>query len=79
MVYHKKELGDKELLKLIGEFHRLTPENKRFLEIRYAPSANTLNEFKRKIDDALYPDVLRSTSGRRKRRYQPIQKQAATS
>ena len=51
-------LDDKELLNLIGELHRLTPENERFLETRYAPSANTLNEFKRKIDDALYPDVL---------------------
>lgn len=53
-------LENKELLKLIRELYKLTPENKRFLETSYSSNSRTLNEFKQIIDDALYPDVMRN-------------------
>ena len=57
---HLSTLENKELLKLIGELYKLTSENKRFLETRYASNSKTLKEFKQIIDDALYPDVMRN-------------------
>ncbi|MBF0290420.1 MAG: hypothetical protein HQM14_21615 [SAR324 cluster bacterium] len=53
-----------ELLRLIKKLYELNEDNKRFLRVRYIKSKKseqTLNSYKKAIEDALYPDVIHTS------------------
>jgi len=47
-----------ELLILIKDLYALNKDNKTFLETRYLTGSNPLEPYKKRIDKALYPDVM---------------------
>ena len=47
-----------ELLMLIKDLYALNKNNKTFLETRYLTRSNPLEPYKKRIDEALYPDVM---------------------
>lgn len=48
-----------ELLMLVKDLYALNKNNKTFIEARYLAGENTLEPFKKRIEDALYPDVMK--------------------
>jgi len=48
-----------ELLMLIKDLYALNKNNKTFIEARYLGGEETLDPYKKRIDEALYPDVTK--------------------
>lgn len=46
------------LLQLIGDLYRLSPENRNFLQARMMPGPDSAKPFKKRIREALYPDLF---------------------
>jgi hypothetical protein len=49
----------RELVRLIGELHRLSKENQRFLEARLGDASKQLSIYRRLVADYLFPDPSR--------------------
>lgn len=47
-----------ELINLIKELYTLSKNNKSFIEVRYQINADSLDIYKKRIEEALYPDVM---------------------
>jgi hypothetical protein len=47
-----------ELLSVVHDLYRASPENRRFLHARLLPSAGSLEEYRRRVEDAIFPDPL---------------------
>jgi hypothetical protein len=48
-----------QLIRVIGELYRLSKENQRFLEARFADASKQLHAYRRLVADCLFPDPLR--------------------
>jgi len=48
-----------ELMMLIKDLYALNKNNKTFIEARYLAGEDTLEPYKKRIDEALYPDVMK--------------------
>ena len=48
-----------ELLMLIKDLYALNKNNKNFIEARYLVGDDVIEPYKKRIDDALYPDVMK--------------------
>ena len=47
-----------ELLSVIQDLYRASPENRRFLHARFLPSEASLEEYRRRVVVAIFPDPL---------------------
>ena len=54
-------LSRDELIKLVGSLYSVSPDNRRFLEARFALAA-PLEPYKKIIRDAVHPDVMKGTA-----------------
>lgn len=48
-----------ELLMLIKDLYALNKNNKTFIEARYLAGDDAIEHYKKRIDDALYPDIMK--------------------
>lgn len=55
------KLSHDELVKLVGDLYSVNPDNRRFLEAKFAMAA-PLETYKEIIRDAVYPDVMKGTA-----------------
>jgi hypothetical protein len=55
------KLSRDELIKLVSDLYSTTPDNRRFLEAKFALAA-PLETYKEIIEDAVFPDVMKGTA-----------------
>jgi hypothetical protein len=48
-----------ELVQLIGELYQLSDQNRRFLSARFGDRQNQIEEYRQKVVEAMFPDILR--------------------
>ena len=53
------QLEQKEIIKLLADLYKLSSENKRFFDTRFVESSDSLKPYKKMIESALYPNVMR--------------------
>ena len=51
-----KRFHASELLSVIHDLYQASPENRQFLHARLFPSAASLDEYRRRVEDAIFPD-----------------------
>lgn len=53
-----KRFSVPELLSVIHDLYRASPENRRFLHARFVPSTDSLEDYRKRVVDAIFPDPL---------------------
>ena len=55
-----KRFNASELMSVIQDLYQASPENRQFLHARLLPSAASLEEYRKRVEDAIFPDPFSS-------------------
>ena len=70
----------KGLMSLVRDLYEASPANRRFLDSRLVPASDAIEDYRRLVTDAIYPDPLsRRRISVRERRAEPTHRTASRS